>query len=578
MLDSYVWPFNYDVVLCASWSLINYNIFYHLYGGTNDDNPDFYNITDETIMLSEPVKRGYGFDGWYSDVECSKRVEKIIKGSVGDLELYAKWNKNEYLVNVEYDSNGGSIEGTGVYEFNDYTVLNATSKKGYEFYGWFSNNELLSENDSISFFIPDRNVFIRADFRPINYEINYLLDGGDNNADNPVFYNVCMDEIELQSPNKKGFVFTGWHLNSIDGEIVNSIKTSTCKNTNLYASWKRGTYIVDVSFDSSRGHISGLGNFNYEDYVSLAASCTNNMYKFVGWFKNGDLIESSVVYSFVMPSENVNLVAKFEIAPGSIYSFGKYPQSRVTDSKLKNSLNSMAGSLPSSTNLYTWNDYGYYYKDKIKSYAFYKDVDFEGNKYRAVYYTEKRLCSIDDSTDNIYSCHEENGYKCGIIYWFKYEPLDWIVLRNEDGKLLLTSLCILDSQDFSHNYKKNVFEEVSISDWLNGRFYDTAFSSHETNSIVNDKYNVRLLTREEYEKSSELDEMKIYKTLCTDYSMSQNLSVVANNQCASWWLMDSYKNYNQNVLVVNYSNSVGITPRLVSSTIVGVRPVIEIEI
>ena len=69
-----------------------YNITYVLDGGTNDSgNPDTYTEQTETITLKAAVKDDYIFDGWYMDAEFKEIVTKIVKGSTGNITLYAKW-------------------------------------------------------------------------------------------------------------------------------------------------------------------------------------------------------------------------------------------------------------------------------------------------------------------------------------------------------------------------------------------------------------------------------------------------------------------------------------------------------
>ncbi|MCM1267979.1 MAG: InlB B-repeat-containing protein [Bacteroidales bacterium] len=71
-----------------------YTITYILSGGKNSaENPSTYTAETETITLQDAVKDGYQFDGWYKDAAYTQRVTQIVKGSTGNLTLYAKWSK-----------------------------------------------------------------------------------------------------------------------------------------------------------------------------------------------------------------------------------------------------------------------------------------------------------------------------------------------------------------------------------------------------------------------------------------------------------------------------------------------------
>ncbi len=61
----------------------------------------------------------------------------------------------------------------------------------------------------------------------------------------------------------------------------------------------------------------------------------------------------------------------------------------------------------------------------------------------------------------------------------------WYVLDREDDKLLLLSLYALDAMPFSDELNKwDAWENSSVRKWLNGEFYDTAFTEAQQASIV----------------------------------------------------------------------------------------------
>ena len=78
----------------ANWEYEEYTITYHLNGGTNsNDNPTNYTVDTADITLVAPTQSGYEFGGWYktSDFDANSRISVITKGSLGNLNLYAKW-------------------------------------------------------------------------------------------------------------------------------------------------------------------------------------------------------------------------------------------------------------------------------------------------------------------------------------------------------------------------------------------------------------------------------------------------------------------------------------------------------
>ena len=128
--------------------------------------------------------------------------------------------------------------------------------------------------------------------------------------------------------------------------------------------------------------------------------------------------------------------------------FGMYPQTEVTDSALKTTLNSLAGTKPTSSNSYNWTSYGYYVNGSVSNYMWYVDVENDGEMYRGVYFTSYRpyYCVNSSSTGSTYQ--DDNGYTTSNIYWFKYEPISWTILNESEGTALILCDMIIDSQEY----------------------------------------------------------------------------------------------------------------------------------
>ena len=71
-------------------------VYNNLFDATND-NPTAYYEGETDILLSDPVRKGYKFLGWYTspDFDENTRVTMITKDEPDELVLYAKWEKEE---------------------------------------------------------------------------------------------------------------------------------------------------------------------------------------------------------------------------------------------------------------------------------------------------------------------------------------------------------------------------------------------------------------------------------------------------------------------------------------------------
>ena len=145
------------------------------------------------------------------------------------------------------------------------------------------------------------------------------------------------------------------------------------------------------------------------------------------------------------------------------------------------------------------------------------------------------------------------------------EPIEWVVLQVEsDGTCLMISKYALDCKPYNAAQNEVTWETCTLRNWLNGSFYNTAFSSSEREKTAltknanadapihgteggNDTYDhVFLLSLEETEKYYSIDkstepewywngENRLIKTP-TEYAKAQGARSSVYNEACLWWL------------------------------------------
>ncbi|MBQ1996078.1 MAG: hypothetical protein II237_07805, partial [Clostridia bacterium] len=129
---------------------------------------------------------------------------------------------------------------------------------------------------------------------------------------------------------------------------------------------------------------------------------------------------------------------------GNTIIFGSYPQSEVKDRDLITTLNYLAPSW------YEWTSYCYYSGDgSIGSmiqgdWMRYVDIEYSNEKYRGVMFTEYRPYYTYKTSTITYQ--DDNGYNTDTIYWFKFEPLEWIFLDTMSALVMCKT--IVDAQPY----------------------------------------------------------------------------------------------------------------------------------
>ena len=298
----------------------------------------------------------------------------------------------------------------------------------------------------------------------------------------------------------------------------------------------------------------------------------------------------------VAPVGGIDLAPKASAKDISSYSvgdtitYGSYPQSKVTDSNL-------IAKIEAAGEKYVWCDYNYYagtgsWSDgnmkPVENMMLYKDISYNGSKYRAVKLNQYRPYGTGYTSSDTYQ--DDNGYYTGNTYYFKYEPLTWRVLDPDEGYVMCNQ--IIDSQAYQNfiyyngseyynskgctNYASD-WVTSSLRQWLNDDFYNTAFTAEEkaqigTSHLENkSKYSSTYDSADTYDKiftisyydainsnygfNSENNTDDTARQLKgTDYAKCQGLWVVCNDEDSSyngtswWWLRSPFNSHDATVV------------------------------
>ena len=306
-------------------------------------------------------------------------------------------------------------------------------------------------------------------------------------------------------------------------------------------------------------------------------------------------------------------------ATGSV-DFGLYPQSDVTATMAAN-LSSYTSIKPTASNTNGWFSFKFFQNSNNETdFAWYKDIEFSENIYRAVYFSEYRPSSLAALSSEVNSYQDDNGYNTGKVYIFKFEPITWRKTALVDGKTIIVAEKMLDCKEFNsstsnktvngRNIYANNYEQSSIRSWLNTSFYDTAFSESQrtlisetsvsngaksTNPDGGEQWNgganayasgytqdkvyflsVQEATKEEYGFSTEHSANNATRRKKpTDYARC--LGVETFNDFGNWWLRSSYYFYNNFSWRVSFDGDL-VNANGIVNTCRGIVPVLRVSL
>ncbi|MBR3162595.1 MAG: InlB B-repeat-containing protein [Clostridia bacterium] len=272
----------------ANWKIETYTITYNLGGGEIAGQKTSYNVTTATFTLPIPTKTGYTFTGWTgTGITTPTKTVKVTKGSIGNKEYTANWEKQTYV--IEYNLDGGEITGqkTTYDVVTESFTLPTPTKTGYTFIGWTGTDlEEPTKTVTIAKGSTGDREYTANWSAPTSYSITYNLDGGTITGQK-TSYNITTATFTLPTPTKKGYIFTGWTGTGLaePTETVTIAKGSTGKRT-YTANWKIETYTIKYNLDG--GTITGQKtSYNVTTATFTLPIPTKTGYTFKGWTGTG---------------------------------------------------------------------------------------------------------------------------------------------------------------------------------------------------------------------------------------------------------------------------------------------------
>ncbi len=396
---------NGSVTVYAVWKMDTYTITYEdsKNGTLETENRNSYTVEDDTFTLNEPTKEGYTFKGWYKKGKQDK-VESVVKGSTGNLELEARWETVSYNVTCVDKLSGTNTKQDYTVE-SGVTLLDPASKEGYTFEGWYENENFDGNKVSSYEVGTTGNKTVYAKWREHTYKVKYADKSGEET-------HKYTDQFTLKGESEytKEWTVT-YNYND------NNVTTSTEEKRSLsYKKWKvQGT---DKSYDVN-AKVSGLTSSDNETIIlepdwenptisdSELKTPTRTGYTFVEWQLDGHgVTKNSVV------DKNIELIAKWKANTYTAqfkYNNGTDASTSVTftyGSKNK----TLGADGISYTHMVTWTNEGSEVKQDILSATltgWKLETEEDGTCYQPDTVIDAELATEQDATIIFVACWEE---------------------------------------------------------------------------------------------------------------------------------------------------------------------------
>lgn len=261
------------------------------------------------------------------------------------------------------------------------------------------------------------------------------------------------------SENDSSSEQTSNNENTSSEEISSSEESSSENNSSSEVletytiTWKNyDNSVLETDNDVIHGNVP-----TYDGNTPTKVEDNEYSYVFIGWTPKVEEATSNQTYTALFNSipknSDENTAPKLSSDKKTV-QYGIYPQSRVKDATVIDALSYLE---PEANGTYLYQG-EYYVKESASTY------------YNSSY-------TFDDGTTIVN----------GTSYFFKCEPITWNVLSSSNGSYYVISSKLLDVYNYYNNYNNrlinnnivyaNSYIESDIRSWLNGYFYDLAFTN-----------------------------------------------------------------------------------------------------
>lgn len=180
-------------------------------------------------------------------------------------------------------------------------------KNGYELEGWYTSNDYLRKWD-FSNDVVTTDLTLYAKWKPLVYNIDYILGGGTNSSLNPHQYTIETPDVILSEPTKDHYSFVGWTYEGQKVPVRNvTFSQGNTGDKTLTAHWEIEQ--LRVEFNTNGGSIIQGQTIDYNQKVTRPTNPYKTGYEFIGWYTSEQLTK---LYDFSQPvTKSLTLYAKY---------------------------------------------------------------------------------------------------------------------------------------------------------------------------------------------------------------------------------------------------------------------------
>lgn len=279
------------------------------------------------------LTKGYNFDGWYNgETRVSTALTYGPTNVTGNMTFTAKgviktfvitgtaqYRDTDSIGSFTSGTNGGTVTGSGIYNYGSKATLTAVTKAGYTFQGWYdANGKQIGTSATYGIASVTAAVTVYARFQKNWFTVTYVRGTGVNaltKTTERVAYNgVVTSDTAVAST---GYNTPTWTKTSGTGTLTVSAGKATLSaiqsNCTLTASATINKYAVSYTKNANIASISKTSeSVNYGGTATCTATLPANTaqytYTFAGWYEGSTRVGTALALSVA----NITAARTFE--------------------------------------------------------------------------------------------------------------------------------------------------------------------------------------------------------------------------------------------------------------------------
>ena len=268
-------------------------------------------VIGATETISATTNKGYTWLGWYDgDTLLTTETTYSFEMSKDAKTYTAKWAAYTVTIDDTYMDGGSIVDcAGGKYTAGEEITLNAQTKSGYTFLGWFQGDVLVSNELTFSFYMPNSDVVCTPKWIICPVVINKNIPEA-GTITGLVGTTLGASET-ITAVTNQGYTWNGWYLN--ENKVSNDTSYTfvlTESGITITAKWDEYTLTITDNV-ADAGYTNGYkvtfnmnGSENEAPDTQIVSSTsalvypeipTRSGYAFRGWYTTSDC---STLYDF----------------------------------------------------------------------------------------------------------------------------------------------------------------------------------------------------------------------------------------------------------------------------------------